>query len=271
MMSGFVLQYVVSVQDQAMQLKQLRRYLNQNRIHAQLQLEVIEQATTHLVHEQIVRADDVKGLLQMLPTTLHLKLLCAIHAPPLVANPLFELWRAMELDAICDLCSEAVDVTLHLSNDSVFFAGTEAQGAFIVRQGKLRYVQKPGTSKLSYVKTTDITPEMWLSEAALWSHWVHVGDLSAETASQVMEVNAKKLWDVVSKYPEVGAETAQYAMNFHLRMATAKPPHAVWPDDVEVQPLMDANELLTEHVGIGLLQQAKRQGKLSLTLQQYDQ
>merc|ERR1719362_2142213 len=228
MMSGFVLQYVVSVQDQAMQLKQLRRYLNQNRIHAQLQLEVIEQATTHLVHEQIVRADDVKGLLQMLPTTLHLKLLCAIHAPPLVANPLFELWRAMELDAICELCSEAVEMTLHLSNDPVFFAGTEAQKAFIVRQGTLCYMQKPGTSKLRQERKISLKPETWLSEAALWSHWVHVGDLSAETASQVMVVSAEKLWDVVSKYPEVAAETAQYATNFHDRIKTAKPPHAVW-------------------------------------------
>jgi len=61
-----------------------------------------------------------------------------------------------------------------------------------------------------------------------------------------------------------------YAINFYDRMKTAKPPHAVWPDDVVVQPLMDRNELMTEHVGIGLLQQAKRQGKLSLTQQQYE-
>lgn len=269
-MSGFVLQYIMSVQDQAMQLKQLRRYLNQNRIHPHLQLEVIEQTTTHLVHEKIVRTDLVDPMLKMLPSTLHLKLIFAIHAPPLVRHPLFELWQAMELDAICELCSEAVEMTLHLSNDPVFFAGTEAQKAFIVRQGTLCYMQKPGTSKLRQKIEISIKPETWLSEAALWSHWVHVGDLSAETASQVMVVSAEKLWDVVSKYPEVAAETAQYATNFHDRIKTAKPPHAVWADDLQIEPQMDAHELLTEHVGIGLLQQAKRQGQVSLTQKEYE-
>merc|ERR1712008_328705 len=123
-------------------------------------------------------------------------------------------------------------------------------GAFVVLHGKLRYDQSPTSCKVQNNIAVMVHEKSWLCEAALWSHWIHVGTLTAETECTLMVISAESLWQILQKYREIGVETSGYCVNFHSRIVAAGPPHALWPTDICVQPQLDQHELLNEQVGI---------------------
>jgi len=275
MMSGYVVQYILSIQEQAHAVSKLRKFLNQNRIHQPLQMEIMSQASVRMRDEQIVRDEDVP-ILKELPTTIQLKLMYETRLPILLAHPLFELWAAMDLDAIMQFCTEAITEKFHFPGDEVFHPG-RCEAAYVVMLGRLRYEQSPETS-LEIVPVKIDVPishqqkDRWICEAALWSHWIHVGTLIADTACQVMVINAASMWRIlVEYYQEIGATTRQYCINFYNRLVAACPPHAVFPTDICIQPHLDRHELLNQQVGIGLLHQAMQRDKVRLTKEQYEE
>merc|ERR1712232_1108480 len=56
----------------------------------------------------------------------------------------------------------------------------------------------------------------------------------------------------------------QYGRNFYMRVVSACPPHAPWPDDLQV-PFTDISDLMSQHVGIGLYKRALKKGHLTLS------
>lgn len=103
----------------------------------------------------------------------------------------------------------------------------------------------------------------WIAEAALWSHWIHVGKLEAETGSQLMTVSASDLLGLLPRHQSIAHTTRYYGRAFHLRIVAAMPPHAHFPSDLHV-PFTDPSDLLSGDIGLGLLQAALEDGLLVL-------
>merc|ERR1719433_776328 len=178
-----------------------------------------------------------------------MKLMYETRLPILLAHPLFELWAAMDADAILEFCTQAVTEKFHLPGDELFYPGRECEAAFVVMLGRLKYEQSPDTSRAMVLTRTNIpqtneSKDRWVCEAALWSHWVHVGTLIANTACQVMVINSEEMWRILDNYHDIGAATRGYCINFCHRLVAACPPHAVFPTDLCIQPHLDRGELL---------------------------
>lgn len=107
-----------------------------------------------------------------------------------------------------------------------------------------------------------VVEDMWLCEAALWSHWTHVGKLEVESSCQLMTISSVGLIQVLPKHPIVGNLTRHYGKMFHKRIPAAVPPHAPWPNDLVV-PFTEPSDLLSQEVGIGLLYREHRKGKFN--------
>lgn len=54
----------------------------------------------------------------------------------------------------------------------------------------------------------------WISEAALWTAWLHVGTLTAEIASQIVNFDAECLPQIMSSHPETWAMAHKFAEAF---------------------------------------------------------
>lgn len=278
MMSGSVVHYVLSIQEQAQTMAKLRQFLHQNRIHHSLAMEITTQASVRMHDEQIIREEDVE-LLKHLPSTILTRLMYETRLPRILKHPLFELWAAMDSEAIMEFCTKAVTEKFCLPRDEVFNPHTACEVAYVVMLGELRYEQSP--EMIRYAAKIDPAPiivpvstdaeDSWICEAALWSHWFHVGTLIADTACQVMVINAVFMWEILDNYREIGAATAGYCINFYNRLVAAIPPHAVYPTDISIQPYLDRHELLDQQVGIGLLHQAMSRDKVVLSREQYEE
>mmetsp|Transcript_114888 Transcript_114888/g.336074 ORF Transcript_114888/g.336074 Transcript_114888/m.336074 type:complete len:978 (+) Transcript_114888:80-3013(+) len=266
--SAQIVQVMMSRLAKATTLDKMRQYLQQHGVSHSLSVQVMSQTVERLREKEVIRTEDV-AILPCLSKTLRYKLIYEICLPHLVAHPLFESWTAMDSESVLQLCREAVASDFISSHMEVFLPGMAAKYAYYIKLGSLAYDQPNEYTFGDEVIHVDVQPDMWLSEAALWSQWKHLGYLTAETLCQVMTINADAMWKVLRDHIEVASATAEYCKNFHLRIQNAAPPHAPWPNDVTV-PFTDPRNLLANHIGIGLLMWGMNRGLLNLSSAQVE-
>lgn len=135
----------------------------------------------------------------------------------------------------------------------------QAGSAFSLISGRANYRQDPGTSLAE--APCDVTVELgtWISEAALWMQWVHIGRLTAQRPCGFLVVAAERIPEVLANYPVVGHIVRTYAQNYHWRVVTAEPPHAQWPTDLMVE-FTDISDLLFADYGLDLLRASLQAG-----------
>merc|ERR1712113_33536 len=104
-------------------------------------------------------------------------------------------------------------------------------------------------------RVTAVEEGAWVSEAALWSHWIHVGKLEAEAGCQLMTVSATDLLQILPRRTLIGYMSRYYGRSFHVRLINATPPHASWPSDLLVS-FCNPVDLLPQEMGLGILRQA---------------
>merc|ERR1719329_355576 len=97
---------------------------------------------------------------------------------------------------------------------------------------------------------TEVEVGAWVSEAALWTQWTHVGRCCAQANSELAVVGAESLMKVVRSRRAVGQMSRTYAKNFHANLVASTPPHSPWPSDVSSTHFTD---LIPAQVGCGLL------------------
>mmetsp|Transcript_30570 Transcript_30570/g.71398 ORF Transcript_30570/g.71398 Transcript_30570/m.71398 type:complete len:335 (-) Transcript_30570:59-1063(-) len=121
----------------------------------------------------------------------------------------------------------------------------------------------------AFRKPQDIEEKAWLCEAALWCSWIHVGTARALSDCALFAMTPQGLLDILSKFRLVAGITSQYGRNYHARVVAAVPPFVPHlPDDIGV-PECNRAALLSQEVGLGLLERARERGDIALTEQQY--
>jgi len=180
-----------------------------------------------------------------------------------LTHALFRNWGTIDFPALHALCDEAVKFSSLAPQDCVFTPGSRAIEAYLVARGRLRYTQEPETSMEESEIVKMVHEGTWVCEAALWSHWIHVGKLEAETGSQLMSISASDLLGVLPRHPLVGYMTKCYGQAFHIRIAGACPPHSCWPNDLHI-PYTDASDMISKDVGMGLLLREQSKKRLNI-------
>lgn len=264
--SAQVVQIATLQQDQTRKLHNLRRFLLQEHVAEKLAGEIQRQAVDRLGRQVPIDEADV-DVLRMLSTSLRLELIVATRMCHVKKHPLLRIWGQIDASSIESLCQRGTSIAHLQPEDDLFMPTQVAHSAFNLIHGRLKYVQKPAWSMVDMAMTTDVVPDIWICEVALFLAWSHVGKMTAVSHSRLVTVNASGLEEVISMKPIVAHVTKTYARNFHQRVTQAIPPYAPWPTDVHV-PHADASDLLSADVNIGLLSLAVQNGSACLSEEQ---
>jgi len=261
LMSAAIVRRSIESQATAKKMLDMRQFLRQERIPAELSSQVQRQLAERLNQTANVDEDSVPGLLS-LSKSLRMQLRNAIRLPIVAKHELFRMWNTVDGKVVLNLCEKAVSFAFMQVQDDVFLAGEVAQSMFFLAQGTLSYLQNPYNSMVDQEEITVVSTRTWVSEAALWCKWIHVGDMEAVTEAKIFAVHASEMWKLVFATSPIQSITITYATNFHQRVTVAIPPHEDWPSDLSVP---NTESLLSTEVELALLKAAKDNGKLKLS------
>jgi len=217
----------------------LRRYLRELQISRQLSLRVQRfcEYSWERQHQSVQERDVL--LLTHLSEPLREQLKAETFAPHLSIHPLIE-----QLQECARHFSMALDALEIARGDQVFGYGEVAHEMFFVARGELQYsvgrdeepepahaeqqppaeqrsggsAEEPGSesedSESSEEGIESVFESDWVSEAALWTLWDHLGYLEALSDCQLVAVKAAKFSEVVSQNAATWSSAQKYAKRF---------------------------------------------------------
>mmetsp|Transcript_109741 Transcript_109741/g.321248 ORF Transcript_109741/g.321248 Transcript_109741/m.321248 type:complete len:998 (+) Transcript_109741:54-3047(+) len=223
------------------EIRKLRRFLRENQVRQSVAVCVLQQARERLFVQEKIREKDVHAL-QKISKSLYIELRCQMFEPHVYSHPLFLMWSSFDRGVVRHLCN-AIEYNTMLQGDDLFCAGVSTDRSYLLTEGNVEYLKEPATCPVEIAGTWDVTAGCWLSEASLWSHWMHVGTAKAVNTCQVLAISAEGVQAVLQRSQDLKEATAEYCKQFHRRIASARPPRSAWPDDLRV-PHTEFDELV---------------------------
>mmetsp|Transcript_43119 Transcript_43119/g.101275 ORF Transcript_43119/g.101275 Transcript_43119/m.101275 type:complete len:858 (+) Transcript_43119:1-2574(+) len=235
------------------------RFLEQHHLDKGLQQQVRRQLLDRLARRSTVLSErEVPGL-NVLAIGLRSEVLHMIRRPHLLKHTLFKVWSDSNAVSIRRLTDNATKIVSAKPQDIIFVPGAHCGDTYLVMYGNLRYCQDSETSLVNQDVAKTVTQDQWISEAALWVHWQHVGKLEAEGSCHLMLLNATEMLQALTKFPDIAAVTRAYGREYHLRIIAAKPPHSNWPSDLHV-PFTSPSDLMSDKFSLELLRREAEKG-----------
>mmetsp|Transcript_124374 Transcript_124374/g.346235 ORF Transcript_124374/g.346235 Transcript_124374/m.346235 type:complete len:746 (+) Transcript_124374:20-2257(+) len=193
----------------ALQFTKLNKYMREHAISPDLARRVhlnAKQATAE--QEEHMQESDVE-LLAVVSEPLRAELHLEIHAPVLIAHPLFhrlllECPRAMQ-----QICHSAVSTVLVQEGDVLFSRGEvpNAPRMFFILSGEVEYTQDGLTRRTA-------KDGQWVCEQVLWTQWVYHGNLQGSTDCKMLALDASVFWRIASPGNTAGLDLGKYAAEF---------------------------------------------------------
>mmetsp|Transcript_21924 Transcript_21924/g.50070 ORF Transcript_21924/g.50070 Transcript_21924/m.50070 type:complete len:1143 (-) Transcript_21924:130-3558(-) len=212
-------------------IRTLRYFLHQHEVGLDVSSRVLGQVAVRIGQSEVLTmADDVPAL-GLLSAQLRSDLHYTLFARHLEALPLFRSWEQMRSECVRHLCSEAMEYVLLMADDRLFGTGMVAEAAYFVIGGSLSYTQERDQGELRTL-AVDVYKDQWLSEATLWTQWVHVGGAHAAAHCKLLAVMPESVMAAVQKNPFIRSLTIQYGKLFHKCIKDSSPLNA--PTDLEV-------------------------------------
>jgi hypothetical protein len=261
-LSATMVELELASKDKTEKLRTLRQFIRENSLDRHMALLVQKQVVARLGKRDKLTDKDVP-VLALLSSNLRTAVRFETFRQHLTTHPLFRLWAGLDMATTKRLCVDAMDFVFFRPKDDVFTAGSAADKAFFVVSSRLSYTQEPETSPVQERTETEVPQGRWLSEAALWAHWTHVGTAVAEGSCQLLAVAAERVFQAAQRYYLIRDITQEYCIHFHRRLVSSKPPSAPWPNDLQV-PFTDYGDLVVsmtkpvqEAIGLQALLQAE--------------
>lgn len=152
--------------------------------------------------------------LRRLSTELMVDLLEEMRLPALSVHPFFASLRAKHPDLVRELCHEALHPMLTGPEEIVFSAGETCSRMYVVVSGHTQYTFQPRDGAGPPQVRRALHGGQWLSEAALWTGWVHRGELRSVTDCLLFGLDASAFARVISSHESAHRVAAAYARKF---------------------------------------------------------
>lgn len=213
----------VLVQLQAVRRERVARH----KIHEFLRQHRISSLLSIRVRRQVDRSqpDHVKEshaeALRRLFNEIMVDLLEEMRVPAFFGHPFFANLRTKHPHLVRELCHEAMLPMLRGPGpeDVIFRAGEVCSRMYIVVSGTVQYCAEvpqrstAGGPAMATVRRT-LHGGKWLSEAALWTGWVHRGEMRAVAECLLFVLDASGFARVISSHKSAHAFAAAYARRF---------------------------------------------------------
>eukprot|EP00928_Gymnodinium_smaydae_P081630 TRINITY_DN65110_c0_g1_i1.p1 TRINITY_DN65110_c0_g1~~TRINITY_DN65110_c0_g1_i1.p1 ORF type:complete len:358 (+),score=53.19 TRINITY_DN65110_c0_g1_i1:95-1168(+) len=159
---------------------------------------------------QMIREYNVETLRQ-LSTELIVDLHEEMRVPALSAHPFFVSLRVKHPHLVWELYHDALEPMLCFPDAFVFSAGEACSYMYFIISGHVLYNGQ--VKALTPIRRT-LHGGQWLSEAALWTGWVHRGDLRIVTDCLLFALGAAGFARVISSHKSAHVFAAGYARKF---------------------------------------------------------
>ncbi|CAK0888585.1 unnamed protein product, partial [Prorocentrum cordatum] len=240
-LSATMTQLNMMKQEQTQKLLQLRHFLDQHSISPTLCVRVQRQVMQRMSKRPQLTDKDVLAL-SLLSTEVHADLRLELMGPHLMRHPVLLLIFSISEATIRMLCRDAVEMMVVAMGDTVFEAGKEAETAYCVMDGSVRYesAAEGGKIALSEIEMTKKPPTRacgpgtWLCEVALWTRWTHVGTCRSPKMTQLLTLCAESMLRILLRAHVVRDVVVDYCKQYHKRVVSAVPPRHTYPTDLDV-------------------------------------
>eukprot|EP00747_Dinoflagellata_sp_TGD_P080637 gnl/TRDRNA2_/TRDRNA2_160980_c1_seq2.p1 gnl/TRDRNA2_/TRDRNA2_160980_c1~~gnl/TRDRNA2_/TRDRNA2_160980_c1_seq2.p1 ORF type:complete len:364 (+),score=69.17 gnl/TRDRNA2_/TRDRNA2_160980_c1_seq2:96-1187(+) len=180
----------------------LRKYLRENKISRDLTTRL----NRYLEHVMRVRGRKVQPkaveLLSYLSEPLHDELVKEIYEPRLTVHPFFRELGNTTKPVMRKLCRTAVGQVPLSHGDHLFITGQASENMFFLLNGFMVYTQHPPYCKSEEANMpTGVKEGDWCCEPALWTLWVHRGEMQAETDCSLLSLNTAKFLSIARSHP----------------------------------------------------------------------
>eukprot|EP00928_Gymnodinium_smaydae_P055447 TRINITY_DN3898_c0_g7_i1.p1 TRINITY_DN3898_c0_g7~~TRINITY_DN3898_c0_g7_i1.p1 ORF type:complete len:929 (+),score=216.30 TRINITY_DN3898_c0_g7_i1:119-2905(+) len=219
--------------EKSAKLTTLRQYLNDNKVSSRLALRVQRNAQHAMMEQQLYIPEGNVELLKLVSEPLRIELHFEMYAKILNHHPFFEEYMLECPHIMQKVCHLATSMAQVSAQDIIFNVGEIPlkPKMIIVVQGTLTYVsmgelykkrakgaageRRRATTVMTGNRAgTFLTKGMWISEAALWTHWMHRGILTAQSDAQLCLVDAEKFADTVAQFDIEDFNPKIYAQAF---------------------------------------------------------
>jgi len=217
-------------------------------ISREMSVAVKKQVLQRMSHKKPLQMGDVQAL-PMLSLTLRENLKFELCKDHIRSHQLFRLVEQTDHSVLKCICKTGIVFRALLPQDVLFVQDTPCSHAYLVTNGVIEYREKvtavlTGTASGGAADETQFVERDWLSWAALWCHWTHVGKAEAGPVCEVLMLNSDALERSVSRSHMLRQFFEEYSFAFHKRLVEASPVSAgTWPDDLQV-PLTDYGEIV---------------------------
>lgn len=206
--------------EHAQRSRELADFLARHRISVALATRVKKYVDRSLPHQ--IRESNIEGM-RRISTQLLVDLHEEMRVPALSVHPFFVNLRAKHPHLVRELYQEALEPMLRSTDEMVFCAGEACCQMYFVVSGHVLYTgniketdpQKTadGQYAVTQIRRT-LHGGQWLSEAALWTGWVHRGELRVVADCFLFALSAAGFARVISSHKSAHVFAAGYARKF---------------------------------------------------------
>jgi len=193
--------------ENARKLLLFQQYLRQHGISTSLAVRM----RRHLEHKLLRERENVEEkdveLMSRLSKPLQSELHLEVHRPHLVQHPFFEAYNQANSAAFRKICHTAIDESWLSHGDVLFSSGENAEKMYIIKCGVLNYTPQDADKDNKMLVQAD----EWISEAALWAPWVHVGVAMAPVRCCLLVVDAMAVVQVARGTRSPAFRPGEYA------------------------------------------------------------
>lgn len=197
------------------QFRLLRRYL----IYNDIPLHLSQRIVRFLQHGYRIRNEALSAgshlpILDLLSQSLRGELQLERHR-----NCLIELQFIQQLppenrqtiQVMQKLAVNALGDTVVAHDDVLFGAGDSAEAAYFVQSGRLNYLWEEEEDSDGGIP---VNRNVWVAEMALWTPWIHLGDLVSEDVSRLVVLHVEQFCKCVRESGECQPAAVAYAKDY---------------------------------------------------------
>eukprot|EP00928_Gymnodinium_smaydae_P041080 TRINITY_DN27814_c0_g1_i2.p1 TRINITY_DN27814_c0_g1~~TRINITY_DN27814_c0_g1_i2.p1 ORF type:complete len:579 (-),score=114.96 TRINITY_DN27814_c0_g1_i2:30-1766(-) len=206
--SSMTQMYIIS-SHQAKQFQQLRRYLAQNAISDALTMRICRNAQHAFQQHQSFTPESNVTLLDIISEPLRIDLHYESYSPVFTVHPFFSEYAKRCPEVMRKICHGATLMAPAACGDTIFDAAEvpPRPQMYFICAGELQYVSLSGT-------VTKVSHGEWLSEAALWTPWMHMGALTATCECRLVKLFAREFAHIVDQFVSEEFDPSAYAAEF---------------------------------------------------------
>lgn len=235
--SANVAQIKMQMQASREEMEKLDRFLERSQIEPDLRMQVTKQVKVRLLYRRPQVVKDM-GMLENLSMPLRSELQLALCNPHFLDHPLLHFLSTFDRRLWAEVCFDCVDFTVLAATDTLFIFHAQADGMHFVARGALQYTVDASFQGSHGKPSEKVGPGDWLSEAALWCQWRHVGCAEVRSATAPCEVLLLKAAELIPTLKRGSGLVEQvfwaYARSFHSFLQQCMPPHFDFPNDLVV-------------------------------------